>query len=116
VSSAIARPPSRHLTPSGQPTTRSQVQRPPSSFPDQELALRATPGGTDGRAFALPSFGIFERGFARIRCPDCATEGLLAFPCKGRGLCPSCGTKRAAEFAAFLQDEVVSEPWILFLR
>ncbi len=53
--------------------------------------------------------GIFERGFARIRCPDCATEFLLAFSCKGRGLCPSCGAKRAAEFAAFLRDEVVAD-------
>jgi Putative transposase/Transposase zinc-binding domain len=32
-----------------------------------------------------------------------------AFSCKGRGLCPSCGAKRAAEFAAFLQDEVVAD-------
>lgn len=35
-------------------------------------------------------------------------EYLLAFSCKGRGLCPSCGAKRAAEFATFLQDEVVA--------
>jgi hypothetical protein len=53
--------------------------------------------------------GIFQRGFARIRCPDCAAEYLLAFSCKGRGLCPSCGAKRAAEFAAFLKDEVVAD-------
>ena len=31
----------------------------------------------------------------------------MAFSCKGRGLCPSCGAKRAAELAAFLMDEVV---------
>ena len=31
----------------------------------------------------------------------------MAFSCKGRGLCPSCGAKRAAELAAFLVDEVV---------
>ena len=31
----------------------------------------------------------------------------MAFSCKGRGLCPSCGSKRAAELAAFLVDEVV---------
>jgi hypothetical protein len=33
----------------------------------------------------------------------------VAFSCKGRGLCPSCGAKRAAELAAFLVDEVVEE-------
>ena len=33
----------------------------------------------------------------------------MAFSCKGRGLCPSCGAKRAAELAAFLVDEVVED-------
>ncbi len=33
----------------------------------------------------------------------------MAFSCKGRGLCPSCGAKRAAELAAFLQDDVVED-------
>ena len=40
--------------------------------------------------------GLFENGFARIRCPDCAEEYLLAFSCKTRELCPSCAAKRAA--------------------
>jgi hypothetical protein len=66
-------------------------------------------GLLDGVVARYLDCGIFERGFARIRCPDCATEYLLAFSCKGRGLCPSCGAKRAAEFAAFLQDEVVAD-------
>ncbi len=29
-------------------------------------------------------------------------ELLVAFSCKGRGLCPSCGARRAPNFAAFL--------------
>ena len=33
----------------------------------------------------------------------------MAFSCRGRGLCPSCGAKRAAELAAFLIDEVVED-------
>jgi hypothetical protein len=33
----------------------------------------------------------------------------VAFSCKGRGLCPSCGAKRAADLAAFLVDEVVED-------
>jgi hypothetical protein len=33
----------------------------------------------------------------------------VAFSCKGRGLCPSCGAKRAAELGAFLVDEVVED-------
>jgi hypothetical protein len=66
-------------------------------------------GLLDGVVARYLDCGIFERGFARVRCPECATEFLLAFSCKGRGLCPSCGAKRAAEFAAFLRDEVVAD-------
>ncbi len=33
----------------------------------------------------------------------------MAFSCRERGLCPSCGAKRGAEVAAFLADEVVED-------
>ena len=38
--------------------------------------------------------GLFESGFARVVCPMCRAEFLVAFSCKGRGLCPSCGLPR----------------------
>ena len=41
--------------------------------------------------------GILAHGFARLRCDACAQERLLAFSCKGRGVCPSCTTRRMAE-------------------
>jgi len=47
-------------------------------------------GLLDGAVARYLDCGIFERGFDRIRCPDCLTEFLLAFSCKGRGLCPAC--------------------------
>jgi len=53
--------------------------------------------------------GLFENGFARIRCPDCAEEYLLAFSCKTRELCPSCAAKRSAATAAMLAEEVIEE-------
>ena len=53
--------------------------------------------------------GLFENGFARIRCPDCAEEYLLAFSCKSRELCPSCAAKRSAATAALLAEEVFEE-------
>jgi hypothetical protein len=53
--------------------------------------------------------GVWDNGFARVRCRKCPQEFLVAFSCKGRGLCPSCGAKRAAELAAFLVDEVVED-------
>jgi hypothetical protein len=53
--------------------------------------------------------GLWQAGFARVRCRKCPEEFLVAFSCKRRGVCPSCGAKRAAELAAFLQDEVVEQ-------
>jgi len=51
--------------------------------------------------------GLADEAVARYR--KCPQEFLVAFSCKGRGLCPSCGAKRAAELGAFLMDEVVEE-------
>jgi len=66
-------------------------------------------GFTDAAVARYLDCGIPESGFARVRCERCAAEFLLTFSCKGRGLCPSCGAKRAAAFAAFLKDEVLEE-------
>ena len=43
--------------------------------------------------------GIFAHGFARARCDDSGHDFLVAFSCKGRGVCPSCNTRRMAEAA-----------------
>ena len=54
--------------------------------------------------------GIFAHGFARARCGNCgrAASGdfFVAFSCKGRGVCPSCNTRRMVETAAHLTDHV----------
>lgn len=50
--------------------------------------------------------GILAYGFARARCPDCGHDFLVAFSCKGRGLCPSCNARRMAETAAHRVDHV----------
>ena len=61
--------------------------------------------------------GILAHGFLRVRCADCAHEKLVAFSCKRRGFCPSCGARRMAESAAHLVDEVVPRvpvrQWVL---
>jgi hypothetical protein len=63
--------------------------------------------------------GSFGAGFARFRCRTCGLERLVAFSCKGRGLCPSCGGRRMTERAAHLVDRVFpSVPvrqWVLTL-
>jgi hypothetical protein len=50
--------------------------------------------------------GIFAHGFARARCDDCGHEFLVAFSCKGLGVCPSCTLWRVAKTAAYLTDHV----------
>jgi hypothetical protein len=50
--------------------------------------------------------GILAHGFARARCAGCGHDFLVAFSCKGRGICPSCTTRRMAETAAHLVDHV----------
>ena len=50
--------------------------------------------------------GIFAHGFARARCGDCGHDYFVAFSCKGRGVCPSCNTRRIAQTAAHLTDHV----------
>ena len=61
--------------------------------------------------------GRLEHGFLRLRCENCHTERLVAFSCKRRGFCPSCGARRMAESAALLVDEVLPEQpvrqWVL---
>ena len=50
-----------------------------------------------------------EGGFARLRCPSCRGEHLLAFSCQTRNFCPSCQAKRAALFAEHLVEDVLSD-------
>ena len=48
--------------------------------------------------------GILAHGFGRLQCNQCHTDRLVAFSCKGRGWCPSCGARKMAETAALLVD------------
>jgi len=61
--------------------------------------------------------GRLEHGFLRVRCEECHAEKLVAFSCKRRGFCPSCGARRMAETAALLVDEVLParplRQWVL---
>jgi hypothetical protein len=51
--------------------------------------------------------GILAHGFLRLRCGDCGHDKLVAFSCKRRGFCPSCGARRMAQTAAHLIDHVI---------
>ena len=61
--------------------------------------------------------GILAHGFARARCDGCGYNFLIAYSCKGRGICPSCNTRRMVETAAHLVDHVFPQvpvrQWVL---
>jgi hypothetical protein len=61
--------------------------------------------------------GILAHGFARARCGDCGHDFLIAFSCKGRGVCPSCNSRRMVATAAHLTDHVLPalpvRQWVL---
>ncbi len=68
---------------------------------------------------AFLACGFLAGGFARFRCGGCQAERLVAFSCKGRGFCPSCGGRRMTERAAHLVDHVLPDvpvrQWVLTL-
>jgi Putative transposase/Transposase zinc-binding domain len=84
----------------------------------------------DGSGRCLPRFvvrelhdylkcGILAHGFCRVFCERCNRSELVAFSCKHRGFCPSCGARRMADLAAHLVDTVFPEvpvrQWVLSL-
>ena len=52
--------------------------------------------------------GRLQGGFARIRCPKCRAEHLLAFSCRTRNFCSSCQAKRSVLFAEKLSREILA--------
>ena len=63
--------------------------------------------------------GILAHGFLRLHCADCGHDKLVAFSCKRRGFCPSCGARRMAQTATHLVDHVIPHvpvrQWVLSL-
>ncbi|HEX5052476.1 MAG TPA: transposase zinc-binding domain-containing protein, partial [Planctomycetota bacterium] len=63
--------------------------------------------------------GILGYGLARVHCDACGVDDVVAFSCKGRGFCPSCGTRRMVDTAAWLVDRVLPfvpvRQWVLSL-
>ena len=67
------------------------------------------PGFVERALEGFLSCGVPEAGFIRLRCPDCHVERALAFSCKLRGLCPSCGARRMHDVSAHLMERVFPE-------
>ena len=89
-------------------------------FRDQRAAeARPLPRYVEEEFEAYLQCGRLEHGFLRVRCEGCHAEKLVAFSCKRRGFCPSCGGRRMAETAALLVEEVwprrPMRQWVLSL-
>ena len=54
--------------------------------------------------------GILAHGFLRLHCADCGHDKLVAFFCKRRGFCPSCGARRMARTAAHKEGDGAPPP------
>ena len=50
--------------------------------------------------------GMLAHGFARARCEKCGQDFLVAYSCKGRGVCAGCNTRRMVETAAHMVEHV----------
>ncbi len=44
--------------------------------------------------------GRLEAGLLRVKCTGCRHEHVVAFSCRKRGFCPSCGARRMVDGAA----------------
>ncbi len=89
-------------------------------FRDRRAAEgRALPCYVEDEFAAYLKCGLLEHGFLRVKCDACQAEKLVAFSCKRRGFCPSCGARRMAETAALLVDKVLPQQpvrqWVLSL-
>ena len=62
--------------------------------------------------------GQLRCGFVEVTCEACSQSRLIAFSCKGRGWCPSCTARRAAETGLHLATvlpRVTHRQWTLSL-
>jgi ribosomal protein S27AE len=62
---------------------------------------------------------FLAHGFPRLRCGECGHDKLMAFSCRRRSFCPSCGARRMSQTAAHLVDCVIphvpGRQWVLSL-
>lgn len=88
-------------------------------FAHAESSGRSVPAFVERELTRYLECGILAYGFVRVRCAACRYDRVVAFSCKGRGFCPSCGGRRMADSAAFLVDHVLPHvpvrQWVLSL-
>ena len=66
------------------------------------------PGHVEDELRGYLQCGLLCFGFGRALCTGCGRGLVVAFSCKGRGVCPSCNGRHMAQTAAHLADHVIS--------
>ena len=66
----------------------------PDFLPRLEAEDRSLPAYVREEFDAYLRCGVLDYGCLRVVCEQCRGESLVAFSCKKRGLCPSCGAGR----------------------
>jgi hypothetical protein len=73
----------------------------------REAVERSVPAYVEDELRGYLECGMLCFGFARAVCMTCRTGFVVAFSCKGRGVCPSCNGRHMAQTAAHLADHVI---------
>ena len=73
----------------------------------RDVAERPVPGYVEDELRGYLECGILCFGFGRALCTGCGQGFVIAFSCKGRGVCPSCNGRHMAQTAAHLVDHVI---------
>jgi len=73
----------------------------------RDQAERPVPGYVEEELRGYLECGILCFGFGRALCTGCGQGFVIAFSCKGRGVCPSCNGRHMAQTAAHLVDHVM---------
>ena len=85
----------------------------------QQERDRGVPGFVEDDFRSFLTCGVLEFGFLRLFCESCKRDRLVAFSCKNRSWCPSCGGRKMADTAAHLVDRVIPDvpvrQWVLSL-
>jgi len=85
----------------------------------QRLRERPVPRFVELELRSFLECGVLANGFPRVHCDTCGEDRVVAFSCKGRGVCSSCGGRRMADTASHLVDRVLLRvpvrQWVLSL-
>jgi hypothetical protein len=70
---------------------------------------RTLPAFVTGELHDFLGCGLLARGLAQLFCPTCRERYVVAWSCKGRGFCPSCGGRRMNAGALTLTGHVLPD-------